>query len=60
MIQFSPSDIIHHEDQAALENLRSVPLFSSAVKAFMKIMPERFFHGISMADKIRLGPRAFS
>ena len=51
-------DFIHPEDQAALENLRSIPLFDSCVKMFMKIGIERSIHGISMAQKIRLGPAA--
>jgi Zn-dependent protease with chaperone function len=51
-----PREFIHPEDQAALENLKAVPLFDSFVKAFMKIGIERFLHGISMAEKIRVGP----
>lgn len=55
-MQMSPSVFIHPEDQAALDNLRSLPLFPTAVKAFMKMVPERFLHGMNMANKIRLGP----
>jgi hypothetical protein len=55
-MRLNPDAFIHPEDRAALENLRSIPLFPSAVKAFMKVMPERLLHGINMADKIRLGP----
>jgi len=47
---------VHPEDRAAFEQLRSIPLFPAAVKAFMKVLPERVVHGMSMAQKIRLGP----
>ena len=51
-----PRDYIHPEDQAALENLKAIPLFSQCLKSFMKIGIERVIHGVSMAQKIRLGP----
>ena len=51
-----PRDYIHPEDQAALENLKAIPLFSQCLKSFMKIGIERAIHGVSMAQKIRLGP----
>lgn len=47
----------HPEDKAALENLKSIPLFSSCVQMFMKLVPERTLHGLSMAQKIRIGRR---
>ncbi|HYG77424.1 MAG TPA: M48 family metallopeptidase [Planctomycetota bacterium] len=50
-------DFVHPSDKAALEKLRAVPLFSSAVQAFMKFFPERVWHGLNMANKIRLSPR---
>ena len=52
----SPYDYIHPEDKAALENLKAIPLFSTALKTFMKIINEQLFHGINMAQKIRLSP----
>jgi Zn-dependent protease with chaperone function len=52
----SPRDFIHPEDQAALDNLRSIPLFAECLQAFMKLVPERLLHGLNMAQKIRLGP----
>jgi len=52
----TPNLFTHPEDRAALETLRGLPLFPAAVKAFMKAVPERFFHGMNMANKIRLGP----
>jgi len=55
-MSIAPRDFIHPEDQAALENLKSIPLFSSCVKMFMKVVDEQLLHGISMAQKIRLGP----
>jgi hypothetical protein len=56
-MRVSPRDYQHPEDKAALENLKSIPLFSSCVRMFMKHLPERVLHGTNMAEKIRLGPR---
>jgi hypothetical protein len=56
-MNFSPRDFIHPEDHAALENLKSIPLFSVCVKTFMKAVSEQFLHGVNMAQKVRLGPR---
>ena len=55
-MNLSKKGFMHPEDVAALEQLKSIPMFPSAVKAFMKICNERLIHGISMAQKIRLGP----
>ncbi|MGD0093000.1 MAG: M48 family metallopeptidase [Planctomycetota bacterium] len=52
-----PEHFTHPLDRAALEKLKSVPLFPSCVKAFMKVLPERFWHGWNMANKVRLGPQ---
>lgn len=52
----NPAWFTHPEDRAALQTLRAIPLFPAAVKAFMKAMPERFLHGMNMANKLRLGP----
>lgn len=55
-MKMSPSYYMHPEDKAALENLKSMPLFPSLVKAFVKTMPEHLIHGANMAQKILLGP----
>jgi Zn-dependent protease with chaperone function len=48
---------VHPEDQAALEELRAIPLFSECLQAVMKLVPERLLHGLNMAQKVRLGPQ---
>ena len=50
------SDFIHPEDEMARRNLESIPGFSSVVKGFMQLGYEQFFHGLNMANKIRLSP----
>lgn len=50
-------DILHPEDKAALDNLKSIPMLSSCVQMFMKLGIERMSHGQNMAQKIRLGPQ---
>ena len=55
-MKVSALDFMHPEDRAALDNLRSIPLFTPCVQAFMKALPERQLHGMNMAQKIRLGP----
>ncbi|MBI3970123.1 MAG: M48 family metalloprotease [Chloroflexi bacterium] len=52
----SARHFVHPEDKAALDNLRSIPLFTPAVQGFMKLLPERLLHGLNMAQKVRLGP----
>lgn len=52
----SPSDYIHPEDESALAQLKSVPLFGPALKLFMNVINEQFLHGMNMSQKIRLGP----
>ncbi len=49
-------DFIHPEDQAALEHLKSIPLFDSCVAAFLKVFALRTERGLNMARMIRLGP----
>ncbi len=56
-MKISPNALMHPEDVAALESLKAVPLFSTAVKSFIKLFNERMIHGLSMAEKIRLSPR---
>jgi Zn-dependent protease with chaperone function len=50
-------DFTHPADKAALDKLKAVPLFSTAVQGFMKLFPERVLHGLNMANKIRLSPK---
>lgn len=47
---------IHPEDERARRQLEAIPGFSTAVKAFLRVGLERIVHGLSMAEKIRLGP----
>lgn len=54
-MNISANDFIHPEDKKAFDNLQSIPLFPACVKAFMKVVTEQQFHGINMAQKIRLG-----
>jgi Zn-dependent protease with chaperone function len=56
-MKVSTRDYIHPEDQAALENLKAIPLFPQCVKSFMNIGIERLIHGQCMAQKIRIGPK---
>lgn len=51
-----PNDFIHPEDEAALRNMESIPGFSTAVKAFLKLGYEKMSHGVNMASTIRLSP----
>lgn len=53
----SPGDFIHPEDRNAREQLEAIPGFASALRAFMRALPEQLLHGLNMAQKIRLGPR---
>jgi Zn-dependent protease with chaperone function len=55
-MRISPEEFIHPQDQAALESLHAIPLFTACLKVFMKIVSEEFLHGMNMAQKIRLGP----
>ncbi len=55
-MKISSYEFIHPEDKAALDNLKAVPLFPEFVKAFIKAFPEHYFHGTSMAQKLRLRP----
>jgi len=48
------TDIIHPEDEAARKNLEAIPGFSVAMKGFLRLGYEQYFHGINMAGKIRL------
>lgn len=52
-------DVIHPEDKSALENLKSVPGFDVALKAWMKHWDEQMQHGLNMANNLRLSPTQF-
>lgn len=54
---FSPHDFIHPEDDTARRNMEAIPGFSAAVKAFLKVGMEQYFHGYNMATKIRLSEK---
>jgi len=53
----APSEFIHPADKAALEALKSIPLFTPCLKAFMKVFSEEYLYGVNMAQKIRLSPK---
>ncbi len=52
----SPSDFIHPEDAAALEQLESIPGFATLVKKVLALGLEKLQYGINMASSIRLSP----
>ncbi len=56
MPTINPREYYHEQDRKALEALKSIPGFTPALKAFMKVMDEKMLHGVNMASKIRLGP----
>lgn len=56
-MKVSPRDIMHPEDEAALEHLKSIPLFDAAVSAFIKTVPYRQIRGMNLAQRVRLGPK---
>lgn len=49
-----PSDFIHPEDAAALQQLENIPGFASLVKKFFALGLEKLQYGINMASAIRL------
>jgi Zn-dependent protease with chaperone function len=53
----APQDFIHPEDEAARRNMEAIPGFAAAVKAFLKLGMEQYYHGINMASKIRLSQK---
>ena len=58
-MQIDYKSFIHPQDRAALEALKKVPFFDTAVKAFMKVYDERVQHAINMASNVRLGPNQY-
>ncbi len=51
-----PIEYIHPEDEAARRNMEAIPGFAAALKLIMKYYSEQLFHGLNMANKIRLSP----
>lgn len=45
---------IHPEDEWALEKMKRIPFFDTAMKKIMNIGYERFLHGVNMASNLRL------
>ncbi len=52
-----PIEYIHPEDEAARRNMEAIPGFAAAMKLFMRYYSEQLFHGLNMANKIRLSPK---
>lgn len=48
-----PSDFIHPEDAAALEQLESIPGFPAFVKKVLELGLEQMQYGVNMASAIR-------
>ncbi len=53
----SPSDFIHPEDAAALQQMESIPGFSTLVKKVLAVGLENLQYGVNMASTIRLSER---
>lgn len=51
-----PIEYIHPEDEAARRNMEAIPGFASAIKIIMRYYSEQLYHGLNMANKIRLSP----
>lgn len=51
---YSIHDFIHPEDRKARMHLESVPGFKQLAKTLMKVYDEQVFHGMNMAQKIRV------
>ena len=51
-----PSEFIHPEDSAALQQMESIPGFPALVKKIMSLGLEQFQYGINTASAIRLSP----
>lgn len=51
-----PIEYIHPEDEAARRNMEAIPGFASAMKLIMRYYSEQLYHGLNMANKIRLSP----
>ena len=53
-MQINKNIFIHESDKAALAALKSIPVFSQALKLFMKVWNEDNMHIANMAQKVRL------
>ena len=53
----SPSDFIHPEDAAALQQMESIPRFPAIVRKVLSIGYETLQYGLNMASNIRLSER---
>lgn len=53
----SPSDFIHPEDAAALQQMESIPGFPAIVRKVLSIGYETLQYGLNMASNIRLSER---
>lgn len=53
----SPSDFIHPEDAAALQQMESIPGFASIVRKILSLGYETLQYGVNMASNIRLSER---
>lgn len=52
-----PSDFIHQEDAAALQQMESIPGFPALVKKFYALGYEKLYYGTNMASNIRLSEK---
>lgn len=52
-----PSDFIHPEDAAALQQMESIPGFPALIKKILAIGLENLLYGVNMASTIRLSER---
>lgn len=52
-----PSDFIHPEDAAALQQMESIPGFPALVKKFYALGYEKLYYGTNMASNIRLSEK---
>lgn len=52
----NPSEFIHPEDSAALQQLESIPGFPALVKKVLALGLEQMQYGVNMATAIRLSP----
>ena len=55
-----PSEFIHPEDAAALQQLESIPGFPLLVKKILALGLEQLQYGINMASTIRLSSKQLS
>lgn len=53
----SPSDFIHPEDAAALQQMESIPGFGTLIKKVLAVGLENLQYGVNMASTIRLSER---